>query len=190
MGGDRRPASASYRSGRNAPAACPFDLVDQVPRRREAVATGQAPRERADQPPRRIQDRRQWRSIVACGPVMAQLGEGRGVEGPCRHRRHPQAPHASDHLRRGLVRERDQQRPFRVNGADRDRMGDTVGDHARLARSRAGQDHHRAGHGKHGITLRLVEAVQQPLRVLHPADDTRRGLPRACPGLHADSQEP
>ena len=80
----RRPVAGLVRvRGRpEAPALRPFDLVGQVLRRREPVAARQASGEAADERDLGVEHRGRRLAIVAERPEMAQLGQGRRMEGP------------------------------------------------------------------------------------------------------------
>ena len=64
-----------------------------------------------------------------------------------------QLVHALDHLAGGLVGEGDGEDGLRHHAQVLDQMGDAVGDDARLAAARAGQDQHRAVGGFDGFAL-------------------------------------
>ena len=72
-----------------------------------------------------------------------------------------EARHARAHLARRLVRERDRQDAARRHAALEDQPRDAPGDHARLARARAGQDRERAVAVQHGPALGRVQALDQ-----------------------------
>ena len=63
----------------------------------------------------------------------------------------------------GLARERDRERvpgvDVRVPGLPRD----SAGQDARLARAGAGEDRERSGARRDGLTLRVIEALEQPV---------------------------
>ena len=82
---------------------------------------------------------------VDARPEMAQLAERRGVERGGRHAAMAERGQPAGHLRRRLVRERDDQHVARPDDARRQRVGDAPRDHPGLAAARAGQDAQRPG---------------------------------------------
>ena len=81
-----------------------------------------------------------------------RLGNGKAAD---------QFVHALDHLGGGLVGEGHGQDGFRHHAQMLDQMGDAVGDDARLAAARAGQDEHRAFGGFDSFTLLRVELGEE-----------------------------
>ena len=69
--------------------------------------------------------------------------------------------HALDHLRRSLVGKGHRQDGFRHDAQILDQMGDAVGDDARLAAARAGQDEHRPFGGFDSFALLRIEFFEK-----------------------------
>jgi hypothetical protein len=65
------------------------------------------------------------------------------------------------HLLRGAVREGDREDLVRAGLARAQQPRDAVGQHARLARSRAGEDEQRAVRVRHRIALGRVEPLEE-----------------------------
>ncbi len=80
------------------------------------------------------------------------LGDGEAAD---------QLIHALHHLGGGFVGEGHRQDGFRHHAQMLDQMGDAVGDDARLAAARAGQDEHRAIGGFDGFTLLRIELGEE-----------------------------
>ena len=98
----------------------------------------------------------------------AQDARARRVEG---HQPHParraaeQLLHATAHLLGGLVGERDREDLARLGLVGEDQIRHAVGEHARLAAARAGQDEQRSLAVGDGLSLWLVETLQELLEM-------------------------
>jgi hypothetical protein len=68
------------------------------------------------------------------------------------------------HLAGGLVRERDRKDLVRLDAGGEDQVRDPVGEDARLAGARAGDDEQRPFRVQHGLALRGVEIGEVGLR--------------------------
>ena len=103
---------------------------------------------------------REVRLVAEAGRLPAQDPAAGGVEGEDPDRpRHPaeQPLEPLAHLPRRLVREGDRQDLVRLHAAGSDQVRDAVGQHARLARARAGDDEQRALGGEDGLALGVVQ---------------------------------
>ena len=67
---------------------------------------------------------------------------------------------APAHLGSGLVRERNGQQALRCNSHDIDEPRGSMHEHARLAAAGARNDKHRLGGRRHGLTLRVVQGLE------------------------------
>ena len=110
---------------------------------------------------------------------LARVAEplGLGAQDPRAGRVEGHQPHAARavaeqpldalaHLLGGLVRERDREDLARLRLVGVDQERDPVGQHARLAAARAGEDQQRPLAVRDGLALGLVEALQELLEVL------------------------
>ena len=91
-----------------------------------------------------------------------------GVEGHHPHRPDPAADQqacALTHLPRRLVRERDREDLVGLGGAGRGQVRDPVGQHPGLARARAGENQQRSLAVRDGLSLGLVQALEQRLQI-------------------------
>jgi hypothetical protein len=154
-----------------APALRPFDLVREVLRRREAVAARQPPGEATDDRDLGVEHGGRRLAVVVERPEVAQLGQGRRVEGPGGDARQTERAQARCHLAGGLVGERDDEDPPRVRGAGRDRVGNPVADDARLAGAGTGVHDKRAARDPDGLDLGRIQAGEERLGIGgdHPA---------------------
>ena len=148
-----------------APALRPFDLVGQVLRRREAVAAREPPGEATDDRDLGVEHGGRRLAVVVERPEVAQLGQGRRVEGPGGDGRQAERTQTRDHLAGRLVGERDDEDPPRVHGARRDRVGDPVADHARLAGPGARVHDKRPTRDPDGLDLGRIQAGEERLGV-------------------------
>ena len=111
---------------------------------------------------------RELAGVAQPGGLGAEHARAGGVEGHHPHRAHAAAHQqlgAVAHLPRRLVGERDGQDLVGLGGVGGHQVGDAVGEHARLARARAGEDELRPGPVGDGLPLGLVEAAEQGLEV-------------------------
>ncbi len=152
----------------------PLDLIGEVLRRRELVATRQLSRERNQDRELGVQDLGQVLSVDE-GPVVGQLAPGGGMEGRCLHLREAERVEAVAHLGRGLLGEGHDQRSLRVESARCDGVCGSMADDARLAGSGAGQDDDRPGRRLGRLALLVVEGGQDGVGI-HWLDGTGHGL--------------
>jgi hypothetical protein len=104
-------------------------------------------------------------------PVCAQKAMRQTMEGTDPHAADRSAEHlveSTAHLACGLVGEGDGQDRPGLNLLDLEQPGNAVNEHARLARSRTGEDQQMTGIGRDGFALRRVEWVEQ-MRNVHRA---------------------
>ncbi len=96
--------------------------------------------------------------------VLAQDPHAGGVEGGDERRADAHGQHerlhARAHLLGSLVGERHREHVARIHALDGEKVGDAMGDHARLAAARAGEDEERPRGGRHRLTLDGVERVE------------------------------
>ncbi len=122
-----------------------------------------------------------------------ERADPQSVRFPAEQRRHPAA-----HLAGRLVGERDGEDALRADAVIGDEARQSGGEHARLARTSAGEHQHRAVDVRDGCVLRLVErqvhaasrlmpsgrgaagSRSAPPRSPAPAQCGRRGSPRRC----------
>ena len=140
--------------GSNAPDLGPFDGVGYVLGRCEAIAPRQPADQRDEQAELRVENCRQWRTVVAARPEVSQLSQRGGVKRTGDHAAMTQRGDPLGHLVCGLVGERHEQDLTCRNRARLDRVSSPPADHPSLARTRAGDNRQRPRRRSDGLTLR------------------------------------
>ena len=126
---------------------------------------------------------REARAVAEPLRLAAQHATAGGVEGedPGRARlttEHPLEPLA--HLARRLVRERDREDLVRLHAVRADQVGDPVGQHARLAGARAGDDEQRPVDVENGLALGRIRGRRGDRREVRRPRLDASGRPRGA----------
>lgn len=112
---------------------------------------------------------------MATRPEVAELGERRGVERPGGDAGQAEPGETLGHLTGGLVGERDDEDPPRIDGAGGHGVGHPVTDDARLARPGSRLDDERAPDDPGSLELLRVEACQELLGVSREVQRHEKG---------------
>ncbi len=162
----------------------PLDLAGQVADGEVAIATRQCGGERGEDLHLRRQDPGQVPAVDA-RPEVAELPQGRGVEGECGDAPTARRCQSIAHLGGGLVRERHDEHIRRADRLRRERVRDPSCDHPRLARAGAGEDAHGPADRGDRLSLGRVQVGEQRVGVGggHPTDRSATGCTPHLRGL-------
>ncbi len=143
----------------------PFDRLGDVLHLREPIAAGQLAHKRVQQAALVVDGRRHRRALVAARPEVAELRQRHRVEGLGHDPGVPERGHSLDHLGRRLVGEGHEQDLLGLDCARLDRVRRAMADDPCLARPRPGDDRQGPGRDPNRLTLGIVQAVEESLRV-------------------------